>query len=299
MIEQLVIDVFKRIALHNAKVHIDAIPHSDLFAKEIAASFGIETHDVARIIRILHEAHKIFIIEITKEDKENDVKRVEGYVETEMTTIRTLKNFFQTLLMDEYEKQFRRRVMVHQIAKEVYSKPGIFKNTILGMIANKAIMLDEYENLLTKEFNLYSDLWKSRRLNELLESTNIKLAEKDMQQDLQDRSDGDEGERGQRAVDTELFSEYSQARGKLSIDKVLQIYGVEFFFRVNLRKCNFDLLRQVLESGVINRKADLAVLKNMIQRMKANMDRDPCLADHLEDIHKLERILSRSMLYGA
>lgn len=297
MIEKLVNEVFQRIVQYNEKLNIDAIPHSDIFTKETMASFGIEAHDVARVIRILHEAHKIFIIEITKEDKENDVKRIEGYVETELKTIYRLKNFFQSVLMDEYEKQFKRRVMVHQIAKEIYTKPHIFKNTPLGQIANKAIMLEEYENLLNKEYNLYSDLWKSRRLTELLESTDTKLAERDLEQQAKDKDDDSAGQ-GQRAVDSELYSEYSHVRGKLSIEKVLQIYGVEFFFRVNLRKYDFELLRQVLESGVINRKADLAILKNMIQKVKANTDRDPVLLEHLDDIHRLERVLSRSMLYG-
>jgi len=40
------------------------------------------------------------------------------------------------------------------------------------------------------------------------------------------------------------------------------------------------------------------LLKDMIQKVKENFDRDPGLAENSEKIYKLERIISRQMLYS-
>ncbi len=295
MIEKYIEDIYQRIKQVNEKIDLDSIPHSDGFAREILGSFGIEKHDAAQIIRILKEAHKIFTIEITKEEK--DIKRVEGYVACDLKVIRSLKNFFQAVLMEEYQKQNRARLLVHQIAKDIYNRPHVYKNTMIGQIANKAIMLEEYEKMMEQHFEEFTEEWTSRKLRDLLLRAEVKLAEKSIQDDVRRHKDrGDSGEGAVRAVDTELYREFSSATAKFSLSKVIEIYGIEFFFRVNLRKYNFDLLKQVLDSGQIDSRSDLTNLKNMLQRVKTNMERDPGLMEHAEQIHQLERSLSRSLL---
>jgi hypothetical protein len=298
MLDTYIEEVFNQIVAQNSRVGPDGVPHSDIFEKQIQALLGIDGMEINRIIRILKESHKIFTFEIIKEDLDNDIKRVEGYVETDLQTIRKLKNFFQKLLMDEYEKQFGKRLLVHQIVKDIFSRGTFYKNTMLGQIGNKAIMLEEYESFIERNFNEFTDSWKAKKLAEVvLNPENKHLGESPPSNAAGQETEGG-SPLGKRAIDSPKYQYYTSDKSKQSLDKVLQIYGVEFFFRINLRKYNFDLLKQVIESGEIDRRVDLIVLKEMIQKMKTNIGKDPQLLEYAEKIYKLERIISRQMLYS-
>jgi hypothetical protein len=289
-------EIFNKIVEYNSKGNHESIPHSDVFEKETELLIGINKYDFAQIIKYLKDAHKICSFEIIKEDKDNDISRVDGYVEADLHTIRKLKNVFQKILMDEFEKQNNRRLLVHQIVKDIYSRPNFYKNTLLGQIANKAIMLNEYENLIERNFNEYTDSWKSKKLEELSALTE-KIGLESGSETAEDAASDTRPDTEHRAVDSPLYNKYSSDKAKQSLDKVLQIYGVEFFFRINLRKYNFDLLCDILEKGVINRRADLVVLKELIQKMKANIGKDSKLIEYNNKIYKLERIISRQLPY--
>lgn len=299
MLDTFIDEIFKKIRAHNSKINHDAIPHSDTFEKEIQSLLGVSKTEIERIIRILKDAHKVFAFEIIKEDAENEIHRVDGYVETDLQTIRKLKNYFQTLLMDEYEKQFTKRLLFHQIVKDMYTRPQFYKNTLIGQIGNKAIMLEEYEGYIERNFNEFTDSWKSKKLSELLSLNENKLL-RDAPPPAEDADKKNSGPspETQRAIDSPQYQKYANDKSKQSLSKVLQIYGVEFFFRINLRKYNFDLIMQIIESGEIDRRSDLVQLRDMIQHMKANVGKDPKLADYTDKIYRLERIISRQMLYS-
>ncbi len=296
MLKQFIEEVFRKIVEYNSKINHEAIPHSDAFEREIRSLIGIGKAEFDRIIGLLKDSHRIFTFEIVKEDRENEIRRVEGYVESDLQTLRKLKNYFQKLLMDEYETQYHKRMLVHQIVKDMYARPGFYKNTLIGQIGNKAIMLEEYENLMERNFTEYSDIWKTRKFAEILaeaEATPLQGEKEDAGGDTAPATAA-----SKRAVDSPHYADFTSQQTKQSLSKVLQIYGVEFFFRINLRKYNFDLLREIVERGEIDRRADLQILKEMIQKMKQNTDRDPELSSHTEQIYRLERIISRQMLYS-
>ena len=170
MIKELAEEILKKISEFNEKTNFDAIPHSDTLRKQIMSGMGIHDKQFIQILNILKDSHKIFIIEIVKEDKTHDTKRIEGYVGTNPETIRRLKGYFQTQLMHEYEKQFKQKMLVHQITKEAYQGRSAFKNTPLGQIANKAIMLEEFENLITRQYDQYNEEWKEKKFAELIKA---------------------------------------------------------------------------------------------------------------------------------
>ncbi len=300
MLDKFTEDIYKKILEYNSKADHNSIPHSDLFVKEINSLLGIDKPDIERIIKLLKESHKIFTFEITKEDLDNDIRKIDGYVECDLQTIRRLKNFFQKALMDEYEKQFSKRMLVHQIVKDIYARPKFYKNTILGQLGNKAIMLEEYENFMEHHYTEFIDAWKAKKLGELLAGTDnalIRDQKKGADEPAAAAAPQSAGA-AQRAVDSAQYDDFSSEGNRQSLNKVLQIYGVEFFFRINLRKYNFDLLRRIIESGEIDRRADLTILKEMIQKMKSNVGKDPRLLDQMDKIYRLERIISRQMLYA-
>jgi hypothetical protein len=159
-------------------------------------------------------------------------------------------------------------------------------------------MLEEYELLLEKEYNAYTESWKEPRLSRLIEERNdllrMQLTEKTSSRAA---ADGPESaQEAKRAVDSASQKEVSALTSLQSIDKVLQIYGIEFFLRINLRKYNFDFVKTIVEQRIIKRKEDLTMLKRMLQRVRENADRDPDLARYLEELGELERLVNRHLL---
>jgi hypothetical protein len=299
MLKESALEVYAKISERNETVSVDSIPHSNNFIREMESQFGIDSAEVRRMINILKESHYILSFEIVKEDKKNDVKRVEGYVNTLLPNLRALKNLFQRVLMDEYEKQFHNRLMVHQIVKEIYSRGASFVNSPLGQIANKAIMLEEFENLIEKEFQEFTDSWKEAKLNELVGA--MEASEKAEARHHDSQPGGTEQKvyfpdatGVKRAVDSPEYREISGSGGHKSLKKMINIYGVEFFFRVHLRNYNFKTIIQALENKEIDRRADIRLLKDMLNKVKMNMDTDTRLYNHSEDIHQLERLILRS-----
>lgn len=75
--------------------------------------------------------------------------------------------------------------------------------------------------------------------------------------------------------------------------------ALTFFFRVKLRKYEFNILRDMIREGHVKRKTDVVLLRNMIKTIKGNFDRDPKLNDYFEDIFHLDRELSKKLYFSA
>ena len=98
-----------------------------------------------------------------------------------------------------------------------------------------------------------------------------------------------------RAVDSPLHQEYQNQNSSESITKMLQIYGVDFFYRVNLRKYNFEIIEQAIDSGIITRRQDLNTLREMLKQMRAHFGIDSKLEEYYDVIMTLDRKISRSL----
>ncbi len=302
MIKKLIQEVFDSIRDKNAENSRNAIPHSDSLQKQMLSSAGIEAVMFNKIINILKESHKILSIEITKEDKERDVAKTDGYIEADLNTVRRLKNFFQEALVEMYEEEYQTRVLVHQLIKQLFPRMNSIANTPLGQIANKAIMLGEYEKLLQNRYTEYTEEWKEKKLNQIFDEVGESLEneinkQKQKEDKTKENQKKEEEEDKRRAVDTDRYEEFNIATTKYSLNKILQIFGVDFFFRVNLRKYNFEYINSAIESHVIDKKPDLLSLKNMLKKMRQNVGKDTQLIEHLDQIYKLERTVSRYLHY--
>ncbi len=298
MLSENVEIIFKAILAQNSLNTRDAIPHSDEFIRKMESVNGFPPDFTDKCVRFLKDAHKIFIIEIVQEDEGRDIKKIEAYIDADMSTVRRLKNIFQKLLQDIYEEENHQRLMAHQIIRELFPKMNVYNNTPIGYIANKAIMLEEYELLLEKDFSQYTESYKEERIAELFEESGGELEalmgvakKEEVEPEIVEKKPVNK-----RAIDSGRGSELSSMTSLQSIDKVLRIYGVDFFYRVNLRKYNFDLIRLVIEQKKITSREDLTLLKKMIQKIRDNAERDPGLTEHLEKLKNLERIISRRML---
>ncbi|MCP4136028.1 MAG: hypothetical protein GY754_33975 [bacterium] len=300
MFREVVDSVYDKIVLKNRTANKDSIPHSDDLFKECIASHGLQKAAFDQIIALLKDAHKILIIGIAKEDKNNDTDKIDGFVEADLYTIKKLKDYFENLLAALYEEERHVKMGPQQVIREIFPNMSSLNNTPMGYIGNKAIMLGEYEKLLQKEFSEFTEEWKEKKLSELVNANKDEFEDqvKDIkkEEEKEEEKPKEATEVTKRAVDSDSYSDFSSLNSSKSLNKVLAIYGVEFFFRVNLRKYNFELIRQVVESRMVDRKPDLQLLKTMVQNLKKNIDKDPKLLDYSEEVYKLERAISRYMV---
>lgn len=294
MLEKMIAEVHNLIRKANAKEDLTAVPHSDDFAKHVQSILGITPTDLKLYVSILKDSHKIFIFEIVKEDPDHEIKKIEGYVDADLHTISRLKNYYQHRLMEEYEKRFHKHVLVHQIIKDIFPNIKMYNNTSLGFIANKAIMLEEYENLIEKDYTEFSEENKNSLFRDIV-SQHQKTAA--IFGDHADSGDAQAGpapdSSSRRAVDSEEYQNFPNKNSKESIRKMLKVYGVDFFYRVHLRKYDFEIIFNAIEMREIDRKPDLKILKDHLKKLKMNYDRDPELEKYSDQIYRLERIISR------
>lgn len=293
--------VFKKIVAHNLRLNIDAIPHSDSFQKEIMSLYGLTPDELDVVLSILKESHKILILEIAKEDPRKNLDKVSGYVDADLHTIQKLKEVFYTALISEYEKTSRNRKTAGQIIKELIPRLLYINHTPLGKILNKAIMLDEFERHVEKNYREFTEEWKDENFKLQLSinedyiqkfgSDHGKASEKtEISEDVKN-------EKSMRAVDTPAHQEFLKQNPNESVSKMLQIYGVDFFYRVNLRKYNFSIIEQAVDSGIITRRQDLLNLKEMLKKIKSNFGIDSELENYYDDIMNLDRKVSRSISF--
>jgi predicted house-cleaning noncanonical NTP pyrophosphatase (MazG superfamily) len=296
MLKKYTEEVFKKIVSQNHMESTEAIPHSDILAKFVESNIGLDSSLFKMVISILKDSHKILIMQVTKDDQEREIQGVEGYIDADIQTIRKMKALFQRVLSDMYEEEYHKRIHPHMIVRELFPIMNRINRTPLGSIANKTIMLDEFEKLLQKEFNEYTEDWKAKKLIELLEKHEESFTAKIKESTIKDKQQGKNLEKSpsMRAVDSPDAGNLTNT----SLNKVLQIYGVEFFFRINLRKYNFDYIAEIIDSRIIRSRNDLKMLKKMIQTVKNNTDRDPKLKDYMEKINRLDRLVSRYINIG-
>ena len=277
--------VFRRIVAKNSLLDSNAIPHSDIFYGEIESSLGLSKDEIDIIISILKESHKIFVMEIAKEDKGKKIESVQGYVDADYNTVQKLKIVFYRLLEAEYEKYSGKKRTANQIIKEMIPKLLYINNTPLGRILNKAIMLDEYDRLLDRGYKEYTEEWKEENLKIQIDiNTGILKGIHTEKISPAQVIEAPVKKIVRRAVDSPLHEDYLKQSSRSSINKLLHIYGIEFFFRVNLRNHKFSYLKEILESGVIERKQDLLVIKEMISKVKNNIAVDRDLENYADDI---------------
>ncbi len=295
MLKNHVMDVFRAILSQNALNSVDAVARSDEFVPVLQSRIGLSYDEIARCIRILKDTNRIFVFDVVREDRNRGLKRVEGYVDSDLSTLRRLKSIFHMELTNLYEDEFGKRVPVHQVIRELLPKAHQYSGSMLGFRLNVSVMLEEFEIALEKHFNEYTESRKDELLNSLLEEIEDETVEQSAPAEDTKQTDIEKAS-GNRALDTPRGEELSGA-SLANIERTLQIYGVEFFYRVNLRKYNFSVIRSAIERKVINSKKDLNLLKEMLRKVKTNTALDPELPVHSEEMQLLERAVYRSLAY--
>jgi hypothetical protein len=300
MESSIIDEVYEEIKKRNEKVDLRAVPHSDDLLKFITSSMGIDIELVRKLIRVLITSHKVFSMEIVAEDKSRNVPRVEGYVVADINVIRRLKSYYQHELMTEFEHQVHKRLLIHQILKEMLPILKSYNNTLLGQLTNKAIMLEEYERLLEKNFSEYTEEWQQVHLQEEMDQQ--ELGPHVIKRGGTSATGNGKKAAGEtpanRAVDSQQYKEYMSKSKNYPLQRILRIYGLKFFVQVNLRKYQFEYLCKLVNDGQINRRADLMQLRELINTVKNNINSDLELKKYVEQLYDLERVVTHKIFFS-
>jgi len=304
MKNEIVDRVFKRIVSCNQGMNLNAIPHSDIFQNEIISLLGITKNELDVILSILKESHKILVMEIAKEEPRKNLDKISGYVDADLHTIQKLKEVFYNALVNEYEKDYHKKKTAGQIIKELIPRISYINHSPIGKFLNKAIMLDEFERHIERNYREFTEEWKDENYTVQLSVNEEFLKNIGSEKKTSPKENGKGNEPApsliksqvsKRAVDSPLHEEYQNQNSGESISKMLQIYGVDFFYRVNLRKYNFDIIEQAIDNGIITRRQDLNILKEMLKQMRSHFGIDSKLEEYYDVIMSLDRKISRSL----
>ena len=101
-----------------------------------------------------------------------------------------------------------------------------------------------------------------------------------------------------RAVDSERYTEFVSKSRSYPLQKILKIYGINFFLQVHLRKCQFPALQKLVEDGQIARRSDLTLLREMLQKVKQNINVDKNLTGRTEGLYALEQTVVHRLYFA-
>ena len=96
---------------------------------------------------------------------------------------------------------------------------------------------------------------------------------------------------GRRAVETEEYRTIQNMEPKGRWEKAVGVYGVQFLLRIHFRKCEFNIVTALVRAGKIGERKDLEYIRDTLTMMLANLQRDPCLAAHVEHMHALRDLV--------
>lgn len=298
MSKEIANEIYEEIKLRNAEPGEKCIPHSDEFVNYIAGSIGISIEQAQQLLKALVDSHKIFAIEIVAQDRERNIPRIEGFVDSNLASLRKLKIYYQDVLVKMYENEYYKRTSYHQVVKELIPLTDRLNNTNMGQILNKAVMTGELERLLEKSYDEYTEEWKNEKLEAILYQLKNSGESPDVAgEDKKDADKKDDRNRASRAVDSKEYQDFVSKSKSYPLDRIIKIYGIEFFLRVHIRRYMFSYLAKLIEENVLKDNT-LVVLREMLKTVKLNSERDTKLKDFRDDINSLERVIKHSLFFG-
>ncbi|MBN2435708.1 MAG: hypothetical protein JXK07_10625 [Spirochaetes bacterium] len=309
--QDIIESVFRQIETRNHASNNQAIIHSDELKNILSAQLGVSKDIIAQVVSILLDAHKILHIEIIAEDTARNIDRIDGFVVTELSVIRNLKSYFEKQLIILYEKQYHKNMGAASIIKELFGQMHTINMTEIGQILNKTIILGEYEKMIEKDFTTYSHEWQEKKMIELAvergfrwhsDIPELNEENKSFETDLKTESADNNDQtisaiipEGMRAVDTEEYTDFTDKSQKYPLNRILNIYGIDFFTKIYFRRYKFGYIQQLIEDRQITRKSDLFQIKEILAVVKKNILKDRALTEHREEIYSLDKAITHAM----
>jgi len=300
-LEELLNSIYSDIRKYNSSRNMQAVPQSDWFFDEIQARYNLIPFSIPKLIKILVDSHKIFIFKIVEADGKERIRRVDGMVTTEGNVIKELLAWYGDELVRAYSNEFSKKFAVERIIKEFFPRLDEYNNTHIGKVANIVMHLMSFESTIERNISQYNSKWQEKQLKFEIEKSDPPAFFIDEGDSSPISKNGDSQvppDKNRRAIDLPKYDEFKKYMSKNSIEKTLTVYGVEFYSRVCFREYQFTLVQKLIEDGHIADSDDLMQAKKMLQKTRANSDKDLNLQKYAHDINDLERIINDKLKKG-
>lgn len=295
---ETLLEIRNRLEELNQKPQEDPIPTSEDIYRLHMSDLVDSRENLMYQLRLLQEAHFIFMIHIVEPDDRLMIPGIYGYVVAKKEILQLLLAEYHRRLEHVYEVQLFKRKAASTIIRELMPEVKQYNNTPLGKILNISIMLDQFIHLIDEKPEEYEEQWKQAKLRQLLpELEGVESADMPGLDDL--ASDSDLGEDDskkpvekvvRRAVDTPEYQELARMDLTGSWGKAVEKYGVVFLIRVHLRKMEFETLKRLILRRRITREEDLRYLRDSLRAMEERFSLDRSMAHMIEPVRELKRI---------
>lgn len=303
-VEELLNSICGEIRKRNLERNMWAIPQSDEFFSDIAKKFCLIPFSTPKLIKILVDSHKIFQFTIVEADRKEKIRRVDGYIVTEGNIIKALLEYYSDELIRAYSHEFSKKISIDKIIKEFVPILNQYNNSVVGKIANMVINLISFQSVLERNIMQYGPKWQEKQFAAEIEKTDP-LSSFIEGSDVNKGSINKEeilpasGSIKRRATDAEQFEEFQNNSSKYPIEKTLAIYGVEFYTRVCFREYQFELVQKLVDDKIIKEIEDLLTIKKLLQRERANSDKDLKIQKFALQINNLEKSINTMIKQGS
>lgn len=277
----------ERIRAVNDEGKRTSFPQSETIYRKTLNDLVENEEKMRYYLRMLAEAHYIFIIRLVEPDDRLLIHGLETYVVADIPILMKLKEVAYSELELAYEGQYYKRKQATQVVREMIGTARQFNNTPLGKSLNLAMMLQQFEQFMATRFVEFSDTWKGEKLRELIPEILKEV------QPVRDSSQPSASPR--RAVDSEYLTKIEEMDRTGKWGEAVQKFGVEFLVRVHLRKYEFARVKQLIKQHKIATEKDLRFIRDSLRVMESRFEQDPELKNHAEALVDLRRLAQLRM----
>ncbi|MCB1323620.1 MAG: hypothetical protein H7A21_16050 [Spirochaetales bacterium] len=278
----------------------DPIPTTDIIFRHVQGDLVQTRAQLGGYMKKLEEANAIFIIHMVEPDPILHIDAVNGYVLADSSILGRVREFYYQELERLYERQMYQRKHASGIIRELFKEVKRHNNTRLGMVLNGAIMLQQYEQVVSGNPAAYGDAERDRRITAILEET-APLAAVPGSAPLGDDPEfdvvppGSEGAasqnvggHSQRAVDSSDYLDVEKMDLTGKWGEAVEKFGVQFLLRVHFRKYEFDKVKLLVNTKRVARREDLIYVRDTIRMLEGRIHQDPPLRKHLKVMSDLQ-----------
>ncbi len=296
-LKELLLAVYEEIKAVNEGRDIFSIPQSDTLYGELTKKFNLIPFNIPGLLRMLVASNHIFSFDIVKEDRKNKILKVEGYVVTKGDIISGLKKAYEDELTSLFAIEFNKKLTGDRVVEMFAPHMEEYNNKPIGRIGTIAYNLNQLARVLEWDIMKYSQ----KRLEELLDAEVASGPEFSSFISEHRERPAPQPENGhqkkdaatkKRAIDSSEYESMMNYSSKNSVEKTIAVYGIDFYTRVCFRDYRFSLIQSHIESGLIRRKDDLAAIKKLLLKERANADKDMKIQEYAADINRLEKIIN-------
>ncbi len=290
-LKELILNIQKQIEDRNIRLDDKAIPFSDEFIPRLVHRLGIAPDKVGELLNLMANSNMIFIIEVVKADRAKKASPIDGYVIPRGDTVAKLRENYESELAKQYAVEFNVSISPSRVVREIEGRLDDLNNTHLGRLARIAYKLGHLQRTLEWNISRYNPREQEKELDVQL-SMNPDLA----YFMTPSNSNNEEKKDSQRRVlDNSQYDDFVSYSRRNSLERTLAVYGAEFYSRVCFRDYQFNLIKKVVDDGLIKKKEELQIIKKLLQKERSNADRDLKIQEYANDINNLEKAINEQL----